>query len=501
MIQHQLQLEQPVLLQQSPTWSRLIAWGIIGITGFTVIWASVFQIEESISVTGKLEPKSAVQEIQAPVGGVVKEIHVQDGQQVKKGQILVNLSQTTTTAELAALQKNRVSLLQKKQVLQQEKDFYLSQIKGNIPRIEVTKLINLLGIKPELAYLTKSRVAIASENQLYRTQLQGFDSEVHLTPDQQLRLYNRQTELASRLEAAKLESEQIQQQIFQNQAQIDSAKELLNINQNIINKFKPLLKDGAISQLQYLKQQQDVSTKKAEVIRFTKEQRRLQLALAQSQSKLRSSVALSQEDLLAKITTNEQRLADIDSQLSKVILENQQRILEINSQVSDIDSKLIQAKETLKYQTINSPVNGTIFELKAKFSGFVVNSSEPILKIVPTDNLVAQVYITNRDIGFVKEGQKVDVRIDSFPFQEYGDIKGKLIEIGSDALPPDQIYQYWRFPAKVRLDGQTLLINNRQVPLQSGMSINANIKLRKRTILSIFTDFMVQKAESLKFVR
>jgi HlyD family secretion protein len=175
-------------------------------------------------------------------------------------------------------------------------------------------------------------------------------------------------------------------------------------------------------------------------------------------------------------------------------LENQKKINEIDSQISETQS-------TLKYQKITSPVEGTIFELKAKTPGFVVNSSEPILKIVPKDNLIAKVYITNRDIGFVKEGQNVDVRIDSFPFQQYGDIKGELISIGSDALPPDQIYNFYRFPAKVRLDRQTVLIHNRQLPLQSGMSINANIKLRQRTVMSIFTDFFVQKAESLKFIR
>lgn len=115
--------------------------------------------------------------------------------------------------------------------------------------------------------------------------------------------------------------------------------------------------------------------------------------------------------------------------------------------------------------------------------------------------MVANVYITNRDIGFVRERQQVDVRIDSFPFQEYGDIKGELIEIGSDALPPDQVYKFWRFSAKVRLHGQKLLINQRQIPLQSGMSIDANVKLRQRTIMSIFTDFLVQKTESLKSLR
>jgi HlyD family secretion protein len=205
--------------------------------------------------------------------------------------------------------------------------------------------------------------------------------------------------------------------------------------------------------------------------------------------------------LLARITTNDKSIAEIDSQLTKVIVDNQKRIYEINSQISQIDSELSKAKTTLKYQKISSPFDGTIFELKAKTSGFVVNSSEPILKIVPNDNLIAKVYITNPDIGFVKEGQKVDVRIDSFPFQQYGDIKGELLTIGSDALPPDEVYSYYRFPAKVRLDRQTLLINNRQLPLQSGMSINANIKLRKRTVMSLFTDFLVKKAESLKYIR
>ncbi|MBW4629049.1 MAG: HlyD family efflux transporter periplasmic adaptor subunit [Brasilonema octagenarum HA4186-MV1] len=497
----QYQFEQPVLLQQSPTWSRLIALGIIGVTTFTVIWASVFKIEESIHVTGKLEPLGAVKEIQAPVGGVVKEIHIKDGQQVKKGETLISLEQTTSQAQLISLQKSHAAVLLQKQAFEQENDFYRSHLQGRTTPQEVVRQTALLGIKPELAFLMKSRAAYTAENQLYRAQLNGSTAGVILTPEQKLRLQNRQIESASRLEAAQLETGQIQQQLFQTQALLTSAKELLAINQKILNKYEPLAKQGAVSQTQYLKQQEEMSTKQAEVIRMILEQERLKLALTQSHEKLRNSAALSQEDLLAKITVNDKNIAEIDSQLTKVVLENQKRIWEMNAQVSDIDSKLTQARETLKYQKLKSPVNGTVFELKAKSSGFVINSSEPILKIVPIDNLIVKVYITNRDVGFVREGQKVDVRIDSFPFQEYGDIKGELIEIGSDALPPDQVYQYWRFPAKVRLDGQALLINNRQVPLQSGMSINANIKLRQRTVMSIFTDFLVQRTESLKFVR
>ncbi|HEY9845396.1 MAG TPA: HlyD family efflux transporter periplasmic adaptor subunit, partial [Candidatus Caenarcaniphilales bacterium] len=131
--------------------------------------------------------------------------------------------------------------------------------------------------------------------------------------------------------------------------------------------------------------------------------------------------------------------------------------------------------------------------------GFVTNSSEPILKIVPRDNLVAKVFITNQNIGFVKEGMAAEVRIDSFPFSQFGDIQGRLVSIGSDALPPDQIRPFYSFPAKIQLERQTILVNRRAVPLQSGMSLSANIKLRKRTVISIFTDLLSQKIESLRF--
>ncbi len=497
----QYKFDQPVLLQQTPTWSRAIAWTIVVVSMFTVIWASVFKIEESVHATGKLEPQGAVKEIQAPVTGVVKEILVKDGQRVKKGETLINLEQTTSAAELISLKQSRASVLQSKQSLELENDFYRRQLQGQISQQQVAQQTTWLKIKPEIALLTKSRSAIFSENQLYRAQLNGKTTGVTLKLEQQLRLQNRQKELESRLATAKLETQQIQQQLFQTQAQLGSAQNVLAINRKIYQNLKTLEKEGAYPKLQILQQEQEVNVKQAEVMRLTQERQKLQLAVVQANEKFRNTAALSQEDLLSKITDNDKRIAEIDSQLTKVIIENQKRLYEINSQIGEIDSKLAQAQQTLKYQKITAPVDGTVFELKAKTSGFVVNSSEPILKLVPSDNLVAKVYITNRDIGFVQEGQKVDVRIDSFPFQEYGDIKGELIEIGSDALAPDQVYNFWRFSAKVRLNGQKLMINQRHVPLQSGMSINANIKLRQRTIMSIFTDFLVQKAESLKSVR
>ena len=180
--------------------------------------------------------------------------------------------------------------------------------------------------------------------------------------------------------------------------------------------------------------------------------------------------------------------------MNKFIVENEKKLAETESQLS-------QTKVNLSYQEVRAPVAGTVFESKPSAPGFVTNQTEPVLKIVPDDGLVAKVYITNKDIGFVKEKMPVDVRIDSFPFSEFGDVKGELEWIGSDALPPEQIRPYYTFPAKVKLNQQFIVVNDKKVPLQSGMSISVNIKVRDRTVLSIFTDLFTRKTESLKNVR
>ncbi|MBL1174214.1 HlyD family efflux transporter periplasmic adaptor subunit [Pantanalinema sp. GBBB05] len=475
--------DQPVILQQSPTRSHAIALGIISATTLAVVWACVSKIEEAIPAIGKLQPQGAVKEVQAPLGGVVQEIYVKDGQQVKKGEQLVRLDSTTAQAQVVSLQKIRTALIA-------ENQFYRSLLSGSAtnPNTIPSK------ISPELLTLSRSRAALTAENQIYQAQLQGQSGAANLTTEQQIRLQTRQTESNTRLATAQLEVDQLRQQLAQVKVQLANARNLLSVNEGILRDLQTLATEGGISRLQYLKQQQDVETRKTEVQKLQQEQERLQLAITQAIEKLHNSAAVSQEDMMAKLTSNNQQIAAIDSQLTKAMLDNQK-------QIDEIDSKLSQAQQTLKYQVITSPANGTVFELKPSSPGYVVNSNVPMLKVVPSDSLVAEVYITNKDIGFIKEGMDVDVRIDSFPFSEYGDIKGKLIWIGSDALPPDQIHPFYRFPAKVQLDRQNLKVDQREIPLQSGMSVSTNIKLRQRTVMSIFTDLFAQKTETLKFIR
>jgi len=176
------------------------------------------------------------------------------------------------------------------------------------------------------------------------------------------------------------------------------------------------------------------------------------------------------------------------------------QVMEQESKVEGIKRELIENKITLKYQEIVSPIDGFVFDLQPKSKGFVARSSEPILKIVPLNKLQAEVEINSNDIGFVNTGKTADISIDSFPSTDFGVLQGEVIRIGSDALPPNpSLNKGYRFPAKIKLKTQNLVLKNGQsLPLQVGMSITANIKLRKVSYLQLLLSNFQNKADSLK---
>ena len=178
------------------------------------------------------------------------------------------------------------------------------------------------------------------------------------------------------------------------------------------------------------------------------------------------------------------------------------KYLEQKNKVAEIENQIIQNNVTLKYQKIVSPVKGKVFDLKPQEIGYVAQSSEPILKIVPLNKLKAKVEINSRSIGFVKVGQKADISIDSFPASDFGVVAGKITRIGSDALAPNPtLNKGYRFPAEIKLGEQKLSLRNGQkLTLQAGMSLTANIKLRKVSYLQLLLGVFQNKADSLRSI-
>lgn len=472
-------IEQPVILEQPAVWSRVVMWLLVAVTTSGFVWASVAQIEQAVPATGKLEPQGSTKEIKAPTGGVVREIYVKDGELVKQGQLLVTFDPTAPQADVRSLIQLKASLLR-------ENQFY------------TTASSNDLAASPDLSALTKLRAALVAENDFLKAQVNGVNLQRggggEFDANQQQLLASARAEYRSRVSDAYLRIQELEKQLSQTQTQLVTSRKVFDLNQSILDRIAPVAQEGGLSQVQYQRQQQEVLTRQAEIERLTGEQQRLTIQIAQAREQLQNTVALTAKDVLTKIAENQKRVAEIDADLGRNRIENEKRLAEI-------DGQLRKANQALQYQELRSPVDGIVFDLQANTQGFVANSSEPILKVVPNENLVASVYLTNRDIGFVQQGMETDVKIDSFPDSEFGSIPGKLVWVGSDALPPTQERPYYAFPAKIQLERQALTINGKEVPLQAGMSVNSNIKIRKRTVLSMFMNMFDKKINSLKTVR
>jgi HlyD family secretion protein len=232
----------------------------------------------------------------------------------------------------------------------------------------------------------------------------------------------------------------------------------LALEQDVMGRLELLSKQGAVQELQYLAQRNKVQ----DVI---------------------GQLAQTRADRLRQVAILEQGVRQIEGELA------------------DLRSKLIELNVNIRYQEIRAPESGVVFELKPKTRGFVAQTSEPVMKVVPFDRLEARVEVPSRSIGFVKVGRTADISIDSFPASDFGVLHGQVRRIGSDALPPDQLKQFYRFPVDIRLDTQKLRLRDGQaLPLQVGMSLTANIKLRKVTYLQLLLSTFKEKADSLRSI-
>ena len=289
--------------------------------------------------------------------------------------------------------------------------------------------------------VSKGQILIVLDKEISQQNLKSLED----------RLYQKNIQL----ELKKEEKNKTQELYFE---RINILQKRLNIQKNILQKFQYLLDQGAVPELRYLEE-------------LNKE-----------------------NEISGKIIDNQK-----DLQRQALILEQQIKV--IDSELSELLARKIEAKVLLGYKSLKAPVKGLVFDLKPTTSGFVAQSSEPIMKIVPFNNLEAEVKIPSSKIGFVKLGMPVEISIDSFPANDFGSLKGEIESIGSDVLEPDrnlgQIESY--YPGRIKLESQTLNLKSGKIlPLQVGMSLKANIKLRKVNYLKLLLGTFKDKSDSLK---
>jgi HlyD family secretion protein len=221
------------------------------------------------------------------------------------------------------------------------------------------------------------------------------------------------------------------------------------------------------------------------------------------------------EDLRARIATQEretQRLrsqrisaeANPDAEIRNRIETN---LKEINNQQRQAD----QARLQIENSTLTSPVDGVVFNISVQRGSVVsanVDPTSPLMSIVPSDNLIARVFIPNTTIGFVVPGQHADVSTDAFPSAYFGRVSAKVTKVGSDAVPPKEINDSLGaqatglyFPASLRLDKQYLERNGVKIPLMAGMTVNVDIRLQQRTMADIILKWGHDNFRSVERIR
>jgi hemolysin D len=293
--------------------------------------------------------------------------------------------------------------------------------------------------------------------------LMKLDTEA--TEEQRLSL---ETTIKLKQEQLRLKEQEKQRYLQVNNEEVQMLENNLELQSEILERFEQLEEAGATSELQYLSQQNAVEETRGRLMQ-TKADR------------LRQTAQLEQQ------------------------------VAQLNSELADLNGRLAQARVTLRYQQLKSPVDGVVFDLKPTATGFTAQSTQTVMKVVPYGSLEAKVEVPSNKIGFVtvpdgcpqnlESCMKVDISIDSYPSTDFGVLEGKVTRIGSDALPPDpqEQRQELSFPVTVKLDQQKLALKSgTELPLQVGMSLTANIKLRKVSYLQLLLGEFQDKAESLQ---
>lgn len=182
----------------------------------------------------------------------------------------------------------------------------------------------------------------------------------------------------------------------------------------------------------------------------------------------------------------ELELSQAKNQLKQLPVNIEQRKGELESTLAQLQERIIELKGASSY-TVRAPVSGRVTALQVN-TGQTVDASKPLLTIIPEDTvLYAELYLPSRAIGFVDEGQKVLLRYDAFPYQRYGLYEGRISKIASAVINPNEASmpvhsQEPVYKVNVELKDQFIKAYGKNMPLQSGMSVNADIILDERSL-------------------
>ncbi|NLR75353.1 HlyD family type I secretion periplasmic adaptor subunit [Leeia aquatica] len=398
-----------------PRRSRTIIWVSLLVVLVFLIWASIAELDEVTRGEGKVVPSREVQIIQSLDGGIVSMINVREGQFVKQGELMLKIDPTRVQSSLRENRAQYLSLLARATRLRA-----LSEGKPYVAPEEVLKE------QPQVA---------EQERVLYESTIQSMEANIAIARQQ----------LAQR-----------SQELIEVRTKRDQAAENYELAAKELAKTKPLVQSGAVSDVELLRLERDVSRSKGERDQAAAQMPRIEASIAEANRKIQE----------VELTARNQVRGELSETMAK-----------LNSLSAGSEGLADRVKQT----EVRSPVNGTVKRLMINTVGGVVQPGKDIIEVVPSDDaLLLEAKILPKDIGFLRPGQPALVKFTAYDFSIYGGLEATLEHIGADTITDDKGNAFY----VIRVRTKKAYIGERRLPIIPGMVAEVDILTGKKTILS-----------------
>ena len=434
---------------------RAIGVTVIAVFCLALLWASFGTVDIVATASGKIVPSGRTKVIQPFETGVVRVIHVRDGQKVKAGEGLIELDSTMTDADRDHLKSDLLSS-------QMEVARLSAAVSG---RSDPTEAF----VPPEGAsasMIEMNRQLLISQVAEHQGKLAALDRQV---------------------KQKQAERESIKAAIAKLDATLPVLSQKVEIRKYLYDK-------DLGSKIVWLTDYQELIGLQQEVL---VQESRFQEAEA--------AVA-------ALVETRAQTAAEYRRTRFEELTKAQEK-------AAGLARDVIKAEKRAKLKALVAPVDGVVQQLSVHTIGGVVTPAQPLLVVVPLDShLEIEAMVSNRDIGFVHEGQRAEIKIDTFSFTRYGLLHGEVINVSQDAItrdkpqdkPGDKVQgaevsssepkgQELSYAARVSLDRTQMQVEEKLVNLSPGMAVAVEIKTGSRRIMSyLLSPLLRYKQEVLR---
>ncbi|MGE8100995.1 HlyD family type I secretion periplasmic adaptor subunit [Pseudomonas fluorescens] len=416
---------------------RIFLWSIMGFAVLALLWACIGKIEVVAVAPGKIVPNGKTKLIQSSETAVVRAIHVSDGQAVKVGELLVELDPTAADADVRRIQSDLLGA----RIDSARSAAMLDAINQQKPPASLIGAI--ANANPE--QVLSAQRWLQGQYQEYRSNLELVDAEI----------LQRSAEIQSA------------------QAQVASLRQTVPIATQLAEDYQRLLAQQYVARHEYLE----------------KEQARLDL---------QRQLSVQQASVLQSTAAQ----GEARRRREGVVAQNRRAMLDLQQEANQKAASLVQELAKARYQetltSLKAPVDGTVQQLAIHTVGGVVTPAQPLMVIVPTDQPVeVEAMLENKDVGFVRAGQPVTVKVETFTFTKYGTVDGEVLSVSNDAIDDEK--RGLIYSSRIRLNTDHLMVNGQRVALSPGMSVTAEVKTDQRRVIEYFLSPLQQHVdESLR---